>query len=126
MLAFSFFLSATFGSSSVVDPNSFLNVFVFFAFLSALFGYSNVLGMHAFGLVENGAYSAGEERAEVALALQPKDMWAVHAMAHVYEMEVTLSPLRQSPPTLLFFPQQRNSLSTKHGCNTTPVVNVLR
>ncbi|CAM9616099.1 unnamed protein product, partial [Laminaria digitata] len=43
--------------------------------------------MHAFGLVENGAYGAGEERAEVALALQPKDIWAVHAMAHVYEME---------------------------------------
>ncbi|CAN0467226.1 unnamed protein product [Scytosiphon promiscuus] len=53
--------------------------------------------MHAFGLVENGAYGAGEERAEVALALQPKDIWAVHAMAHVYEMEVGSSLTSSAP-----------------------------
>lgn len=55
---------------------------------AATFGYCNVLGMHAFGLVENGAYALAEERADVALAMQNTDIWAVHAMAHVYEMEV--------------------------------------
>ena len=44
--------------------------------------------MHAFGLVENGSYALAEERADVALAMQSADIWAVHAMAHVYEMEV--------------------------------------
>lgn len=54
----------------------------------ATFGYGNVLGMHAFGLVENGAYALAEERADMALAIQGTDIWAVHAMAHVFEMEV--------------------------------------
>lgn len=44
--------------------------------------------MHAFGLVETGSYGLAEERADVALALEPGDVWSVHAMAHVYEMEV--------------------------------------
>lgn len=55
---------------------------------TATFGYGNVVGMHAFGLVENGAYALAEEKADVALAIQSTDIWAVHAMAHVYEMEV--------------------------------------
>lgn len=58
-------------------------------FLSTVtFGYGNVLGMHAFGLVENGSYALAEEKADVALAMQSTDIWAAHAMAHVYEMEV--------------------------------------
>eukprot|EP00903_Cladosiphon_okamuranus_P020596 g18906.t1 len=57
----------------------------------ATFGYGNVLAMHAFGLVENGAYALAEERADVALAMQSTDIWAVHAMAHVYEMEARAS-----------------------------------
>ncbi|CAM9645825.1 unnamed protein product [Pylaiella littoralis] len=57
----------------------------------ATFGYGNVVGMHAFGLVENGAYALAEEKADVALAIQSTDIWAVHAMAHVYEMEARAS-----------------------------------
>jgi tetratricopeptide (TPR) repeat protein len=50
-------------------------------------GYSYVLGMHAFGLEECNQYSQAEETARRALALQPKDGWAVHAVAHVMEMQ---------------------------------------
>ncbi|CAN0041415.1 unnamed protein product [Ectocarpus sp. 4 AP-2014] len=57
----------------------------------ATYGYGNVLGMHAFGLVENGAYALAEERADMALAIQGTDIWAVHAMAHVFEMEARAS-----------------------------------
>lgn len=49
-------------------------------------GYHAVLSMHAFGLVENGAYDGGEEAARAALDLDPLDARAHHAMAHVYEM----------------------------------------
>jgi tetratricopeptide (TPR) repeat protein len=50
-------------------------------------GYGYVLGMHAFGLEEMGDYGRGEERARRALALNPRDPWAVHAGAHVMEMQ---------------------------------------
>lgn len=56
--------------------------------LAGTYGYGNALGMHAFGLVENGSYSFAEEQADMAMGKQPKDMWAVHAMSHVYEMQV--------------------------------------
>ncbi|CAM9228679.1 unnamed protein product [Scytosiphon promiscuus] len=57
----------------------------------SMFGYGNVLGMHAFGLVENGSYALAEEKADMALTLESNDIWAVHAMAHVYEMEARAS-----------------------------------
>ena len=50
-------------------------------------GYGYVLGMHAFGLEEMGDYGRGEERARRALELNPRDPWAVHAGAHVMEMQ---------------------------------------
>jgi len=50
-------------------------------------GYGYVLGMHAFGLEEMGDYGRAEERARRALALNPRDPWAVHAGAHVMEMQ---------------------------------------
>ncbi|MGH7267597.1 MAG: tetratricopeptide repeat protein [Candidatus Rokuibacteriota bacterium] len=50
-------------------------------------GYSYLLGMHAFGLEECNQYPQAEETARRALALQPKDGWAVHAGAHVMEMQ---------------------------------------
>jgi tetratricopeptide (TPR) repeat protein len=42
--------------------------------------------MHAFGLEECNQYPEAEETARRALALEPKDGWAVHAGAHVMEM----------------------------------------
>lgn len=49
-------------------------------------GYSYVLGMHAFGLEECHQYAEAEDTARRALALQPRDAWAIHAGAHVMEM----------------------------------------
>jgi len=49
--------------------------------------YSFVLGMHAFGLEENNHYQLAHETGEAALALDRRDPWAVHAVAHVHEMQ---------------------------------------
>jgi tetratricopeptide (TPR) repeat protein len=49
-------------------------------------GYGYVVGMHAFGLEENGHYGAAGERTRLALDENPRDVWAVHAQAHVFEM----------------------------------------
>ncbi|WP_372623082.1 tetratricopeptide repeat protein [Falsiroseomonas sp.] len=50
-------------------------------------GFSWLLGMAAFGLEENGEYEAAEDAGRMALALEPRDAWAVHAVAHVMEMQ---------------------------------------
>jgi tetratricopeptide (TPR) repeat protein len=50
-------------------------------------GFSWLLGMEAFGLEECGEYGAAEQSGRMALALQPQDAWAVHAVAHVMEMQ---------------------------------------
>ncbi len=50
-------------------------------------GFSWLLGMQAFGLEECGDYAAAEDAGRWALALQPRDAWAVHAVAHVMEMQ---------------------------------------
>jgi tetratricopeptide (TPR) repeat protein len=49
-------------------------------------GYSAVLAMHAFGLEESGEYEHAEQGARAALALDPHNARAHHAMAHVFEM----------------------------------------
>ena len=50
-------------------------------------GYSFILGMHAFGLEECNQYAQAEATARRALEIEPRDAWAVHAGAHVMEME---------------------------------------
>ena len=50
-------------------------------------GYSYILGMHAFGLEECSQYREAEETARQALDIEPRDGWAVHAGAHVMEMQ---------------------------------------
>ena len=50
-------------------------------------GYGYVLGMHAFGLEETALYPQAEATGRRALALNPRDPWAVHAVAHVMEMQ---------------------------------------
>jgi tetratricopeptide (TPR) repeat protein len=46
-----------------------------------------VQGIWAFGLGENGDYRGAEAAAQNSLARNPKDVWGVHALAHVFEME---------------------------------------
>jgi tetratricopeptide (TPR) repeat protein len=50
-------------------------------------GYHAVLGMHAFGLEEAGDYARAEEAGRRAIAMEPLDCWAHHAVAHVMEMQ---------------------------------------
>lgn len=45
-----------------------------------------VLGMAAFGLEECGDYARAQALGEEAVAIEPRDAWAVHAVAHVHEM----------------------------------------
>ncbi|MCI0994429.1 tetratricopeptide repeat protein [Pseudomonas sp. ICMP22404] len=46
-----------------------------------LYGY--VRGIEAFALVENGDYDAASIAAECALAINPRDIYAIHAACHV-------------------------------------------
>ena len=50
-------------------------------------GYGYVLGMHAFGLEETGLYDRAEDAGRKALDTNRRDPWAVHAVAHVMEMQ---------------------------------------
>ena len=50
-------------------------------------GYSYVLGMHAFGLEETSLYAKAEDTGRRALEMNARDPWAVHAVAHVMEMQ---------------------------------------
>ena len=49
-------------------------------------GCHAVLGMVAFGLEECGDYARAESFGREAVQLEPRDGWAVHAVAHVNEM----------------------------------------
>lgn len=49
-------------------------------------GIGFVLGCHAFALEENGFYDQAEPLAQLALHHEPEDIWAMHALAHVYEV----------------------------------------
>src|SRR5712691_8711602 len=50
-------------------------------------GYGHVLGMYAFGLEECGDYAAAEPSGRRAVEMCGDDLWAVHAVAHVLEMQ---------------------------------------
>jgi hypothetical protein len=50
-------------------------------------GWGYVQGMYAFGLEENGDYAQAELFAGAALHHNRRDVWANHALAHVFEME---------------------------------------
>ncbi len=49
--------------------------------------YPHVLALYAFGLEENNLHPQAEETGRRALAAQPRAPWAVHAVAHVMEMQ---------------------------------------
>ncbi|HUK04386.1 MAG TPA: tetratricopeptide repeat protein [Burkholderiales bacterium] len=50
-------------------------------------GFGHLLALHAFGLEESGEYAAAERAGRRATELNPADPWAVHAVAHVMEMQ---------------------------------------
>jgi tetratricopeptide (TPR) repeat protein len=50
-------------------------------------GYGHVLGMHALGLAEMGDYCRAEDTGRKAVVMCRRDVWAIHAVAHVMEME---------------------------------------
>jgi tetratricopeptide (TPR) repeat protein len=49
--------------------------------------YGTVLACRAFSHEECGSYTIAEHAAREALALDPSDIWAAHALAHVFEMQ---------------------------------------
>ena len=50
-------------------------------------GYGHVLGMAAFALEEGGDYAQAERLGREAVEREPDDLWALHSVAHVYEMQ---------------------------------------
>ncbi|MFT4560980.1 MAG: tetratricopeptide (TPR) repeat protein [Gammaproteobacteria bacterium] len=60
---------------------------VFDAWDASMPGYSFVLGMMCFGLEECGDYAKAEPYGRRAIDMNGDDLWAIHSVAHVLEMQ---------------------------------------
>lgn len=49
--------------------------------------YGFVLGMYGFGLEEAREYKKAEDISKLAVEMNPKDVWGIHAVAHALEMQ---------------------------------------
>jgi len=49
--------------------------------------YAYLLGMYSFGLEESGHYEEAEKLGKKAILLNPRDVWASHAVTHVFQMQ---------------------------------------
>jgi tetratricopeptide (TPR) repeat protein len=64
-------------------------------------GNGFVLGLHAFALEEAGECDAAIRLAEQAITLDPRDAWAVHALAHaLYEKGASEAGIATLPPAI--------------------------
>ena len=64
-------------------------------------GESFALGMHAFALEEDGRCDEAVRAADTALALNPRDAWGVHALAHaLYESAAFDTGVTRLPPAI--------------------------
>ena len=64
-------------------------------------GESFALGMHAFALEEAGRCDEAVREADTALALNPRDAWGVHALAHaLYESAAFDTGVTRLPPAI--------------------------
>jgi tetratricopeptide (TPR) repeat protein len=62
---------------------------------------SFMLGLHAFALEEGTRFGEAVRTAEAAIALNPRDAWAVHALAHaLYDMGDSASGITRLPPAV--------------------------
>lgn len=59
---------------------------IYFSWPENLAGYSHILGMRSFGLEENYCFEEASILARRALSMHPRNVYARHSMAHVYEM----------------------------------------
>jgi tetratricopeptide (TPR) repeat protein len=50
-------------------------------------GYAHFLSSHGFSLEEVGLYEVAERCSRAALAINPQDLWALHGVSHVLEMQ---------------------------------------
>lgn len=50
-------------------------------------GYEHFLSAFAFAMGEVGLYEVAERSAREALAVNPQDLWAIHGLVHVFEMQ---------------------------------------